>query len=227
VREIRTHGSIGRGPETGSRRRLHGHEAGNGGHSQVRAYGVPRRSPTLRSAHWAARAFPTLSKPVANVTPETVSVDAGQYLLSLSTTFAATTAKHLPEVMRELDLPQVVQVRKRQPTQEPGQDVRGQGVDVTRARLALNDPGQVRATGSSNRPRRQGLRLHAPIAPRHSHLTRSARHGSKLRGCEVDLASSGIPGGYRASRSTTSIPIAQPTMIIHVSWTALRTPKYL
>jgi len=59
VREIRTHGSIGRGPETGSRRRLHGHEAGNGGHSQVRAYGVPRRSPTLPSPCWTASLMST------------------------------------------------------------------------------------------------------------------------------------------------------------------------
>jgi hypothetical protein len=48
VREIRTHGSTGRGSETDSRQRLHGHKAGNGGHSQVRAYGAPRRSSTLR-----------------------------------------------------------------------------------------------------------------------------------------------------------------------------------
>jgi hypothetical protein len=47
VREIRTHGSTGRGPATDSRRRLHGHEAGNGGHCQVRAYGAPRRPPAL------------------------------------------------------------------------------------------------------------------------------------------------------------------------------------
>jgi hypothetical protein len=47
VREIRTHGSTGRGPETGLRRWLNGHEAGNGGYGQVRAYGVPRRPPTL------------------------------------------------------------------------------------------------------------------------------------------------------------------------------------
>jgi hypothetical protein len=39
VREIRTPGSTGREPETGLWQRLHGHEAGNGGHSQVRAYG--------------------------------------------------------------------------------------------------------------------------------------------------------------------------------------------
>ena len=39
MREIRTYGSTGRGSETGLRRRLLGHEAGNGGHSQVRAYG--------------------------------------------------------------------------------------------------------------------------------------------------------------------------------------------
>jgi hypothetical protein len=40
VRKSRTHGSMGRGPETGSRQRLHGHEAGNGGHGQVSAYGA-------------------------------------------------------------------------------------------------------------------------------------------------------------------------------------------
>jgi hypothetical protein len=49
VREIRTHGSIGRESETDSRRRLTGHEAGNGGHGQVDAYGAPRRLPTLPS----------------------------------------------------------------------------------------------------------------------------------------------------------------------------------
>ena len=49
MREIRTHGSTGREPETDSRRRLNGHEAGNGGHCQVRAYGAPRRLPTLPS----------------------------------------------------------------------------------------------------------------------------------------------------------------------------------
>ena len=38
MREIRTHGLAGRGLETGSRRRLHGHEAGNGGYGQGRAY---------------------------------------------------------------------------------------------------------------------------------------------------------------------------------------------
>jgi hypothetical protein len=54
VREIRTHGSIGRGPETGLRQRLNGHEAGNGGHGQGSAYGVPRRSPTLPTLCWAA-----------------------------------------------------------------------------------------------------------------------------------------------------------------------------
>jgi len=47
VREIRTHGSTGRGAETGSRPRLNGHEAGNCGYRQVRAYGIPRRPPTL------------------------------------------------------------------------------------------------------------------------------------------------------------------------------------
>ena len=49
MRETRTHGSIGREPETDSRRRLNGHEAGNGGHCQVNAYGAPRRLPTLPS----------------------------------------------------------------------------------------------------------------------------------------------------------------------------------
>lgn len=49
MRELRTHGSTGRGPETGSRQRPNGHEAGNGGNGQVSAYGVPRRSPTLPS----------------------------------------------------------------------------------------------------------------------------------------------------------------------------------
>ena len=53
--DIRTHGSIGRGPETDSRQRPNGHEAGNGGHSQVSAYGAPRRSPTLPSPCSAAR----------------------------------------------------------------------------------------------------------------------------------------------------------------------------
>ena len=57
MREICTSGSIGRGPETGSRRRLNGHEAGNGGHGQVNAYGVPRRPPTLPSPCSAARAY--------------------------------------------------------------------------------------------------------------------------------------------------------------------------
>ncbi len=56
MREICTSGSIGRGPETGSRRRLNGHEAGNGGHGQVNAYGVPRRPPTLPCSA-ASRAY--------------------------------------------------------------------------------------------------------------------------------------------------------------------------
>ena len=49
MREIRTHGSIGRGPETDSRRRLNGHEAGNGGHSQVRRLRgtAPAPDPTI------------------------------------------------------------------------------------------------------------------------------------------------------------------------------------
>ena len=58
MREIRTHGSIGRGPETGSRQRLNGHETGNGGHGQVNAYGVPRRSPTLPSGCSTPPSFP-------------------------------------------------------------------------------------------------------------------------------------------------------------------------
>jgi hypothetical protein len=48
VREIRTHGSIGRELETGPRHGLHGHEAGNGGHSQGHAYGAPRQLSTLQ-----------------------------------------------------------------------------------------------------------------------------------------------------------------------------------
>jgi len=47
VREIRTHGSIGRGLETDPRRWLHGHEAGNGGYSQAGTYGAPHRPSTL------------------------------------------------------------------------------------------------------------------------------------------------------------------------------------
>ena len=38
MREIRTSGSIGRGLETGSRWRLNGHQAGNGGNSQAATY---------------------------------------------------------------------------------------------------------------------------------------------------------------------------------------------
>jgi hypothetical protein len=58
VREIRTHGSIGREPETDSRQRLNGHEAGNSGHSQVSAYGAPRRFPTLPSPCSTTPALP-------------------------------------------------------------------------------------------------------------------------------------------------------------------------
>jgi hypothetical protein len=47
MRETRTSGSNGRGLETGSRRRLNGHKAGNGGHRQAEAYGVPRQPSTL------------------------------------------------------------------------------------------------------------------------------------------------------------------------------------
>ena len=42
------------GTGNGSRRRLNGHAAGNGGHSQVSAYEVPRRPPTLPRASSAA-----------------------------------------------------------------------------------------------------------------------------------------------------------------------------
>lgn len=61
MREIRTPGSTGRGSETGLRRWLDGHEAGNGGHSQTRAYGVPRRPPTLPS-HCLFCGAPVLSE---------------------------------------------------------------------------------------------------------------------------------------------------------------------
>lgn len=54
MREIRTHGPIGRGPEAGLRQQPNGHEARNGGHRRVSAYGVPRWFPTLPSACWAA-----------------------------------------------------------------------------------------------------------------------------------------------------------------------------
>jgi hypothetical protein len=47
MREICTSGSTGRGLETGSRWRLHGHRAGNGGHGQADTYGVPRQPSTL------------------------------------------------------------------------------------------------------------------------------------------------------------------------------------
>jgi hypothetical protein len=48
MRAIRTSGSIGRGLETGSRRRLNGHEAGNGGYGQAEAYGALRQPSTLQ-----------------------------------------------------------------------------------------------------------------------------------------------------------------------------------
>jgi hypothetical protein len=47
MREICTSGSNGRGLETGSRWRLNGHQAGNGGNSQAATYGVLRQPSTL------------------------------------------------------------------------------------------------------------------------------------------------------------------------------------
>jgi hypothetical protein len=47
VRQIRTLRSMWRGLETGLRRSLNGHEAGNGGYGQGGAFGVPRQSSTL------------------------------------------------------------------------------------------------------------------------------------------------------------------------------------
>ena len=58
-----TYGLKRRGLETGQRRWLHGHEAGNGGHSQAEAYGVPRQSSTLLN-------FPRASVPSVATVPE-------------------------------------------------------------------------------------------------------------------------------------------------------------
>ena len=50
--EISTPGSTWRGLETGLRRSLNGHEAGNGGYGQGVASGVPRQASTLPVRGW-------------------------------------------------------------------------------------------------------------------------------------------------------------------------------
>ena len=56
MRQIRMPRVTWRGLETGSRRPLNGHEAGNGGHSQGGASGVPRQSSTLPTrGRWGSR----------------------------------------------------------------------------------------------------------------------------------------------------------------------------